>query len=86
MASWVPCRSPLACVLETRVAVTLGRKENSQNAEEYTWFAAAWPATDNVLPRRFTQKRLILLDNGMIAKIAERGSVVANICLSTSVI
>mmetsp|Transcript_102788 Transcript_102788/g.154104 ORF Transcript_102788/g.154104 Transcript_102788/m.154104 type:complete len:109 (+) Transcript_102788:191-517(+) len=40
-ASCVLSRSPSECAFDTSVAVTLGRNENNQKAELYTWFAAA---------------------------------------------
>lgn len=55
-ASCTPSLFPLAFSLLTKVEVTLGKKDASQNPELNTCVAAAYPATARALPMRLVQK------------------------------
>mmetsp|Transcript_12800 Transcript_12800/g.22007 ORF Transcript_12800/g.22007 Transcript_12800/m.22007 type:complete len:275 (-) Transcript_12800:133-957(-) len=79
-SSWLP----LAFALLTNVAVTLGKTDTIQNADENTWFAAACPATASAFPMRFTQNKSTAPTSGLMAKFAIQGRAILIIRLSRS--
>ena len=75
--------SPLAFAAATRGVVIVGTNETSQNADENTWLAAAWPAVASASPIRPTQKRSTACVIGT-RKLTIAGTASATIFLSST--